>query len=220
MKSISKVLVVAATVVLQCLAISYLIYRYERILKSGDEVSFKCRAYDPRDPLRGRYLRVSVEGSTTNVFMKEKIDVNRRHQYNDKFFVRIEPSTNGFWCVAEAALNPQREGIWIKPQSSHVEFCLSYNEKKDNENYGDFYNRQKKSGLKVRTSLPNQLFLNEKIAPEADKILMKEREKLVAKYKVYDGKIIITDILVDDKPIVELAKEKKKDDSKNNGSRK
>ena len=62
-----KTLVVAVALVAQVAAISWLIWRYERVVSQGVEVRFACQAYDPYDPLRGRYLRTSVREDCTNM---------------------------------------------------------------------------------------------------------------------------------------------------------
>lgn len=46
---------------LQGVAVLWMVGRYELILRLGYEVRLPCRAYAPRDPFRGRYLRMSVE---------------------------------------------------------------------------------------------------------------------------------------------------------------
>ena len=51
-----KTLIAAVALVAQVAAISWLIWRYERVVSQGTEVRFACQAYDPYDPLRGRCL--------------------------------------------------------------------------------------------------------------------------------------------------------------------
>jgi uncharacterized membrane-anchored protein len=119
-----KSIFLIAALVIQCLAIGWLIFRYERVVTKGTEVRFNCQAYDPYDPLRGRYLRVNVRESTTNIAE----EVRRKFASKDSYrpilekadrkavLVRVEPNTNGVWRVVEAAFTPSNEGVWIKPK--------------------------------------------------------------------------------------------------------
>ena len=60
MKVITKTALASTVLVVQIAAICWLIWRYESIVRHGTEVRFRCEAYDPYDPLRGRYLRTTV----------------------------------------------------------------------------------------------------------------------------------------------------------------
>ena len=178
--NIKKTVCIAVALVVQCAAIGWLIGRYENIVRNGTEVRFRCAAYDPYDPLRGRYLRTSVRESCTNIVGVALTDENR-WDYRDKFFARLEPSTNGLWCVSAAALEPQEDGgIWVKPVSSSVERS------------------------KVTFTFPDQLFVNERIAPEAERVLRERTTsgEVVAVYRVKGSEIVITGIEIDGKSIL------------------
>ena len=87
---------------------------------------------------------------------------------------------------------------------------MRWNEKRKDERYDDFENRRKASGVLARVDMPDQLFLNEKLAPEAEEVLRKATGKsAVAVYRVLDGEIVITDIEIDGKSITQLVKEQK-----------
>jgi uncharacterized membrane-anchored protein len=104
-----RTLFIVAAIFVQCLAMGWLIYRYERIVTDGVEVTFKCRAYDPYDPLRGRYLNVHVSESTTNICESIIKDfMNARCDYFNAY-VRIEEGTNGLWQVVSAPPARTRE---------------------------------------------------------------------------------------------------------------
>ena len=56
-------------------------------------------------------------------------------------------------------------------------------------------------------TFPDQLFVNEKLAPEAEKVLRKATGKsAVAVYRVYKGEIVITDIEIAGKPIAQITR--------------
>ena len=201
-----KTLIVAVALVAQVAAISWLIWRYERVVSQGTEVRFACQAYDPYDPLRGRYLRTRVSEDCTN--MAFQVCETNRYEFHDKLFARLEPNgTNGLWRVAEVAVEPGTEGLWVRPKSSSIEYRLGWSDRGKNEEWDDFDKRKKASGLKAVVTFPDQLFVNEKLAPEAEKVLRKATGRsAVAVYRVLDGEIVITGIEVEGCPIGEMVK--------------
>ena len=204
-----KTLIVAVALVAQVAAISWLIWRYERVVSQGTEVRFACQAYDPYDPLRGRYLRTRVSEDCTN--MAFQVCETNRYQFHNKLFARLEPNgTNGLWRVAEVALEPGEEGLWVRPKSSSIDYRIGWSVRGKDEKWEAFNKRQTTSGLKAVVTFPDQLFINEKLAPEAEKVLRKHTGKsAVAVYRVLNGEMVITDIEIDGKPIVQFAREAK-----------
>ena len=79
--------------------------------------------------------------------------------------------------------------------------------KKKDESDDEFEVRRKKAGFKAVLSFPDQLFVNEKIAPEAEKLLRKKSDSAVAVYRAYGGRIVLTDIEIDGKPILAAVNE-------------
>ena len=208
-KNIRKTVCVAVALAVQCAAIGWLIGRYENIVRNGTEVRFRCAAFDPYDPLRGRYLRTSVRESCTNIVGVALADDNYWN-YRDKFVARLEPSTNGLWRVSAAALEPQDDGgIWAKPISSHAERSVSWENRGKDESSADFENRRAASPFKVTFTFPDQLFVNERVAPAAERVLreMTNSGKAVAVYRVKGSEIVMTGIEVDGKSIVSCARE-------------
>lgn len=204
-----KSIFLIAALVIQCLAIGWLIFRYERVVTKGTEVRFNCQAYDPYDPLRGRYLRVNVRESTTNIAeeVRQKFVSSVILEKADRkaVLVRVEPNTNGVWRVVEAAFTPSNEGVWIKPKDIMTGYNLSSSEKEDKEDWSEFQKRRAASGVKIVAEMPNQLFINETIAKKAEKILQEatsvKGKGAVAVYRVLNNEIVITDIEIEDKSV-------------------
>lgn len=204
-----KSIFLIAALVIQCLAIGWLIFRYERVVTKGTEVRFNCQAYDPYDPLRGRYLRVNVRESTTNIAeeIRQKFVSSVILEKADRkaVLVRVEPNTNGVWRVVEAAFTPSNEGVWIKPKNIMTGYNLSSSEREDKEDWSEFQKRRAASGVKIVAEMPNQLFINETIAKKAEKILQEatsvKGKGAVAVYRVLNNEIVITDIEIEDKSV-------------------
>jgi hypothetical protein len=206
-----RTLFIVAAIFVQCLAMGWLIYRYERIVTDGVEVTFKCQAYDPYDPLRGRYLNVHVSESTTNICESIIKDfMNARCDYFNAY-ARIEEGTNGLWQVVRVASSPQQDGIWVKVRDNSMQYLLEYNDKKAGETWDDFKKRRMASGIKMSVNFPNQLFINERLAPKAEKLLnaatsSKDKE-VIAVYRAYNGEIVISDIKIDGKSVRDIARQ-------------
>ena len=197
-----------AALALQVSAVGWLVWRYERIVRKGTEVRLKCRAYDPYDPLRGRYLAMTVREECTNILF----EVKEEHLWrgtDEKAFVKLAktPGGNGLYRVDAIAREPMDDGLWVKPTSLSIRDALGYSDKRKDESDDEFKVRREKAGFKAVMSFPDQLFVNEKIAPEAEKLLQKKSDSAVAVYRAYDGRIVLTDIEIDGKPILSAVKE-------------
>ncbi len=134
-----------------------------------------------------------------------------RYEFRNKLFARLEPNgTNGLWRVAEVAVEPGAEGLWVRPKGSSIDYRLDWSARKKDEKWDNFNKRQKKSGFKAVVNFPDQLFVNEKLAPEAEKVLRKATGKsAVSVYRVLNGEIVITDIEIDGMPIARFTREAK-----------
>ena len=209
MMKFNKGFVVAAVVLaVQLAAIGSLVWRYERIVLNGTEVRLRCQAYDPYDPLRGRYLSMTVREDCTNVLF----DASEWSEYEcrDDVFVQFAeiPGSNGLCRVEAVAKEPTDSGLWAKPMHVRMEYALGYKEKGEDESYDAFRVRREKYGRKAVVSFPDQLFVNEKVAPEAEKLLRERMASAVAVYRVFGSEAVLTDIEVDGKPILSAVKGK------------
>lgn len=209
-----KIAFVLVALAVQCAAIGWLIWRYEDVVQNGIEVRFKCSAYDPSDPFRGRYLRLSVVEECTNLLARvDGQEWDTCYSHNEGLFAELEESADGRWFVSAVADVPQGEsGIWIRPKRVYVEHAVRRGDRLDGEAYDDFTKRREASPLIARVSMPDQLFMNERLAPVAEEALRKavaqDGKGAVAVYRVKDGEIVITDVEIDGKPIGAMAREK------------
>ena len=191
---------VLATLVVQVLAIGWLIVRYERVVQCGTEVRFKCKAYDPYDPFRGRYLNMDVSETVDQLSPALATNSAPWRKIPD-VFVRVEPTTNGLWRVAEASYEKTAEGVWLKPEKARFRHRLSWNDKRKDESYNDFDARREAAGCVLEVSFPHQLYVNEKLAPKAEELLNKKMADAVAVYRVLNGDVVLTDIEIAGKSI-------------------
>ena len=196
-----------AALALQGSAVGWLVWRYERIVRNGTEVRLKCQAYDPYDPLRGRYLAMTVSEECTNILFKVKEEHIWQRMDEKAFAKLVKMPGGGLYRVDAIAREPMDDGLWVKPASLWIRDALGYSDKRKDESDDEFKARRDKAGFKAVMSFPDQLFVNEKIAPEAEKLLRKKSDSAVAVYRAYDGRIVLTDIEIDGKPILSAVKE-------------
>ena len=196
-----------AALALQVSAVGWLVLRYECIVRNGTEFRLKCRAYDPYDPLRGRYLAMTVSEECTNILFKVKEEHIWQRMDEKAFAKLVKMPGGGLYRVDAIAREPMDDGLWVKPASLWIRDALGYSDKRKDESDAEFKARSDKAGFKAVMSFPDQLFVNEKIAPEAEKLLRKKSDSAVAVYRAYDGRIVLTDIEIDGKPILSAVKE-------------
>ena len=196
-----------AALALQVSAVGWLVLRYERIVRNGTEFRLKCRAYDPYDPLRGRYLAMTVSEECTNILFKVKEEHIWQRMDEKAFAKLVKMPGGGLYRVDAIAREPMDDGLWVKPASLWIRDALGYSDKRKDESDDEFKARRDKAGFKAVMSFPDQFFVNEKIAPEAEKLLRKKSDSAVAVYRAYDGRIVLTDIEIDGKPILSAVKE-------------
>lgn len=214
--NMKKMVCVAVALVVQCVAIGWLVWRYESIVRGGTEVRFRCEAYDPYDPLRGRYLNTTVRESCTN-FVDFAAEKGKTWEFRNRLYAKLEPSTNGLWCVVAVALTPSDDGgLWVKPMRSSVEQLITWSDKGRTESYEDFEKRRERSPLVARVWMPDQLFVNENVASAAEKVLHEatsaKGKGAVAVYRARCGEIVITDIEIAGKSVLALARDAAKND--------
>ena len=202
------VVCVCAALALQVVAVGFLVWRYERIVQKGTEVRIKCQAYDPYDPLRGRYLRVTVSETCTNILFEVDADNYWKVPEGDIYAKLAKaPGNGGLYLVEAVAREPADAGLWVKTKSLTLARALGHEDKRKGESYDEFYARQRESGTKAVVSFPDQLFVNEKVAPEAEELLRKAIASAVAVFRVLDGEIVLTDIEIGGKPIIAAVRE-------------
>ncbi|GEM_PF-479022 len=212
-----KTIGIAAILAIQCLLLGWLIFRYERIVSQGTEVRFPCQAYDPYDPFRGRYLNTRVEESV--LWMKGVPTEEEYRHWNETrdLYARLEPRNDGtnLYRVAEVAKVPGKDGLWVKPEDTHI---FSTPASEENSEKIEVQTDETppvaippetvspKKDLSVRVSFPSKLFVNEKLAPKAEKILRENTENAVAVYRAKNGEIVLTDIEIQGESILKLGK--------------
>lgn len=105
--------------VVLCGVMVWMITDRATILRDGREVVLKTEPIDPRDLLRGRYVRLnySISRVPPLTFTEEMPDY---FDTGTVIFVRLEEGADGFWQAAEARVGSRPDddgGIWIRGET-------------------------------------------------------------------------------------------------------
>ena len=200
-----RMIQIAIVVLLQCLVIGSIIFRYERVVKYGAVLRLPCQAYDPSDPLRGRYLQTTVRCDFPTTPKKDVLAGSVRRQHT--WFVQITPSEgpNDISQLTDVSDTPTAQGIWVRPKKCN--FYLDYHEleKEPDETWEEFQQRAERDRMRATVLFPDKLFLNEKKAPELDDVLRGNVDKAVAVYRAMNHDIILVDIEINGVSILQAA---------------
>ncbi len=183
---------ILAILLAQLAVLGAMIWRYEEVVRKGIEFRVPCRAYDPRNPWRGRYLRSTVTADVTVVTNHVIVAVDPvRYQELGAGYVMVDKhSVTGappllVYKDEEPTLNPP---FWFAVKRV----------------------RSSTAASSWQIDLPNTLYIPERIANNADKILSQslsqgETNRAVAVFRAWKGDVVITGLEIDGTPIEKLA---------------
>jgi len=180
---------VLALMVATCLAQwavpASIIWRYETVLANGKVFKFKTRPVDPCDAFRGRYVALGFIWESAPL-----IDRRRDPESGESMFALVENDANGFARI---------KGLTFERPSKDDYFGIEV--------------RYCQSPTNVLIQLPfDRYYMNEKLAPTAETAYRKHsqrggRQDAYATVRVHNGRAVIEDLYVADKPIREFLKQ-------------
>ncbi|MFK7807130.1 MAG: GDYXXLXY domain-containing protein [Saprospiraceae bacterium] len=177
----------------------YLWYPYsmirgqEKILDNGTSYKFKPRPVDPVDAFRGRYIILNYDIFTLNRISEDSFNCN----YGDEVYAILAEDSEGFAYLSDISLNlPDGKDYLILS-------CNNIWEDKIN--------------LKAPENM-RKYFLNESIAPEAERIynqLLRGRSSSDSVYvyvdtKVYNGSVLLEQVYFKDQKVEDYIRSLKK----------
>lgn len=158
------------------------IWTHEQSLADGVLIRLKCRAPDPYDPLRGRFLAVVPQQDDAPVADGEKLSEGQR------VFAVITPGTDGLAEVVGITAKRPQGGVYVRVTVRYVDES------------------------KVHFDWPfERFYINEKLAPEADKWLaenLRSEDGVIAEVRVLDGRAVLADLTLKGRPFREILQER------------
>lgn len=171
------------------------IIRFEFPLAPPAIVRFNAGIYDPYDPFRGRY--VAIRAQQAQVTLARGADGEPALDLSSRLYLVIEPDEKGMAKIVDLAEKPQAEKINLRLDKYSARLLWRNKVDTGYDTYG--------------VSLPfNRFYMNEKLAPEAERVFLQftrggtaGRCQIVV--KIYrDGTYAIDGIEIDGIPIHEF----------------
>lgn len=160
----------------------------ERILREGVLIKIPCRAPDPYDPLRGRYLAIEP----LETLLPEHFGTGFKKR--QVVFALLEVGGDGLHHVQ--GLQATEPALSSKPAPPYVQVVVS-----------QYFGKPKQTRIQWPVS---RFYVNENVAPAADEWLRKNTlhsKSVVAEARLLRGQAVLSDITVDGKSFRESLKE-------------
>ncbi len=160
----------------------YSIYRLDQISQHGNVFKFKVQPYDPRDPFRGKFIAIQYHSKQLRFPTDPKLN------YNDTVYARFTKEEDGFAKLESVHKTPPQGNDYIRCRVGWGNVEETY------------------------ITLPmNKLFLNEKMAPEAERAYFRainenNNLKCYALVAIYRGTGVLKDVYIEDMPIVQFVR--------------
>lgn len=200
-------LAVVLVAAFQMMVLGWIAVRWLNVACNGTELRFKCELYDPYDPFRGKYVRVTAVAECDAAGVDASLTNRYDHRWREQSgWFRVDPQggSNGLSAVTRVTASERGEGVWVHTDKIRVRGAAI--ERMTNETWEAFDKRRDEAPRVARVELPDRLYLNEKLAPAAEKVVRDNRKNVVAVYRALNGHIIITDIEIDNQPIREYVR--------------
>lgn len=177
----------ALTVLAQWAVPLVAVRQHERVLAEGELIRLKCTAPDPYDPLRGRYLAVRPE-------IREAPVEKTANSWRGRAYAVLDVGPEGLATVTRIERERPASGRflrvrvrWASNGSAHFEWPF------------------------------DRYYLNEKLAPEADRWLaesLRSTQGVFAEVRVLDGRGVLADLTLDGKSFREHLQDRLKNPSR------
>ncbi len=181
----SAALIIFAVTALAQLAVPlWQIRTHEQVLEHGTIIRLKCRAPDPYDPLRGRFLAVSPEDTKVSLSTIEALT------HGKSIFITFTTDADGISHPASRVAVPPSSGPYLRVK-------VAYTLLKECEFRWPF----------------DRFYINEELAPEADKWFaerIRKKDGVIAEVRVLGGRAVLSDLKFEGKSFREILKERVK----------
>lgn len=107
MTSRRAILFAALVALLQIGFLAWMIQGRASILQNGREVLLRVQPVDPRDLLRGDYVRLGYEAAEVPTTMVADFPANTYIEYGSNILVRLAKQPDGYWMPVAAVLGTE-----------------------------------------------------------------------------------------------------------------
>lgn len=160
---------------------------------------FETAIYDPYDPMRGRYVRLNFNQNQVRLPGRETKQLDRGR----RCYAVLEKHPDGTARIADLVADIKQ----LPAGKDFLKVKYSYYSQDYNQKTKEF----EKTGFHVIKLPFDRFYLNERLAPEAEKEVRESTRpgQAFVRVKVYrNGNCALDDLIVDGKPILERLREK------------
>lgn len=168
-----------------------MIYDSQDTINGGTPYKFRTRPVDPNDPFRGKYITLRFEGTTVSV------DDEEEWTHGEEAYALLGTDSKGYARIRSLSKTRPTNGDFITVEVDHVSINI--------EN-------------KVTVKFPfTRFYMEESKAPEAEQLYRdaarEEGSETYALVYVKQGKALVTQVYINDVPLLEgLENSKVKDE--------
>ena len=176
-----------------------MIFTTERTLSEGKDFLFKCQFYDPRDIFRGNYLQLNIE----TLSAKYERGIPEIDNIIDKI---IENPNGKHYNWETISLDKEIYVVFERNENNEVSSVQFQNKRPSSSNYLTQYSvfyAKKTNEIIFKDYIFEKYFLNEKDAPNAEKILadLTDIDKVHLQVSIKDGSYAVKDLLINGVPL-------------------
>lgn len=160
----------------------YMIWRYENVHSRGEIFRFKSEPVDPYDAFRGKYINLSFRGFNSILFP----DTSKKFSVGQTVYLEVQKDDSGFAYISKTFSEPPSHHHYIETKVSYA-----YD--------SDF-----------SVDIPfDRYYMNEELAPLAEDAYREyaREENVYVDVRVLDGKALIEEVYIRNKPIVKFLRE-------------
>ncbi|OQA85857.1 MAG: hypothetical protein BWY31_01624 [Lentisphaerae bacterium ADurb.Bin242] len=182
-----------------CAALAYPVKKilsFERPAIPPKLYLFETEIYDPYDPMRGRYVRLNFKQNRVRLPQKNMRLMEWRS--GNSCFAVLEKNPDGTTRIADLVTDVKQvpDGKdFLRVRYSHFQW-----------DFDKTTHKQEKTGVHLIQLPFDRFYLNESLAPEAEREVQANTRKGKAhlRVKIYgNGNFAVDDLIVDGKPILE-----------------
>ncbi|HOV14889.1 MAG TPA: GDYXXLXY domain-containing protein [Spirochaetota bacterium] len=121
MKKVIYIVLFICLAIFQLVVISVMVYKG---VKDGQRLSYKCSLYDPYDPIKGRYLRLSFSSSTLNLYLFSEYIYDQSSDFdkykNNEVYVVYNTGKDTQNPYLITTNKPNNDNIFIKAKINYI----------------------------------------------------------------------------------------------------
>jgi uncharacterized membrane-anchored protein len=190
----AKIIFILASALVTLTVPMYIVFTSEALMEAGAQYEYKFRTapVDPYDVMRGRYISLNFETSSTVPFVGKETPGRGTTVY-----VTVKKDITGYAVFDKAYASPPKGSAWFETTADY------YNSWEQGNSFGEANTKLPRVSIKVPF---DRYYMNEDNAPQAEYVYsmntsQENRVIIYALVVIKDGRQGIKQIYVNDEPL-------------------